>query len=79
MKKKYEVHKHGITYHRNLRSKGTFTNELQQIKGIGKATTDLLLKEFKSVKNIKMKTMEELANVIGNAKATVIKKYFEGI
>ncbi len=73
-----EVHNYGIAYHRNLRSKGTFTNELEQVKGIGKATVNLLLKEFKSVKNIKAKSREEIAAVIGNAKAGILIKYFEG-
>lgn len=72
-----EVHNYGITFHRNLRSKGTFNNELEQIKGIGKATVDLLLKEFKSVKNIKNKTREEIAGLIGSAKAGLIISYFE--
>ncbi len=71
-----EVHNYGIAYHRNLRSKGTFVNELEQIKGIGKATSNLLLKQFKSVKNIKTKSMEELAEVIGNAKADLLMQYF---
>ncbi len=69
-----EVHNYGITYHRNLRSKGTFVNELEQVKGIGKATANLLLKEFKSVKNIKTKTVEDIAAVIGNAKAELLLK-----
>ncbi|MFZ1304613.1 MAG: helix-hairpin-helix domain-containing protein, partial [Ferruginibacter sp.] len=69
-----EVHNFGITYHRNLRSKGTFVNELEQVKGIGKATADLLLKEFRSVKNIKTKTVKEIAAVIGNAKAELLLK-----
>lgn len=72
-----EVHNYGITFHRNLRSKGTFKNELEQIKGIGKATANLLLKEFKSVKNIKEKKLEEIAQVIGNAKAAIIISYFQ--
>jgi excinuclease ABC subunit C len=71
-----EVHKHGITYHRNLRSKGTFVNELEQVKGIGEATADLLLKEFKSVKNIRTKGFEEIAAVIGKAKADLLITYF---
>ena len=71
-----EVHNYGITYHRNLRSKGTFVNELEQIKGIGKATADLLLKEFKSVKNIKTKTVEEIGAVIGKAKAELLMNSF---
>jgi excinuclease ABC subunit C len=67
-----EVHNYGITYHRNLRSKGTFVNELEQVKGIGKATASLLLKEFKSVKNIKTKSVEDITAVIGKAKAELL-------
>ena len=74
-----EVHNYGITFHRNLRSKGAFNNELEQIKGIGKATLDALLKEFKSVKNIKTKPMEELAKIIGKAKAEILMSYFKDI
>ena len=72
-----EVHRFGITFHRNLRSKGTFKNELEEIKGIGKATADILLKEFKSVKNIKTKSTEEIAGHIGKAKAALLNKYFK--
>lgn len=72
-----EVHNYGINYHRNLRSKGTFVNELEQIKGIGKATADILLKEFKSVKNIKASSFEDIAVIAGKAKAILIKAYFE--
>jgi excinuclease ABC subunit C len=50
-----EVHRFGITFHRQKRSKGTFKNELEDIPGIGKATADQLLKAFRSVKNIKEK------------------------
>lgn len=71
-----EVHNYGITFHRNLRSKGTFKNELEQIKGIGEATADILLKQFKSVKNIKLRTEEELAAVIGKAKTKILLDYF---
>jgi len=69
-----EEHKYRITNLRNLRSKGTFVSELEQGKGIGKATADLLLKEFRSVKNIKTKTVEAIAAVIGNAKAELLLK-----
>ena len=72
-----EVHNHGITYHRNLRSKGTFVNELEQVKGIGEATADLLLNQFKSVKNIKTKSFEEIAAVAGKAKAALLIQYFK--
>ena len=72
-----EVHNYGISFHRNLRSKGTFKNELEQIKGIGKATVDLLLKKFRSIKNIKEKPHNEIADVIGNAKANLLFEYFK--
>lgn len=71
-----EVHRFGITFHRQKRSRGTFKNELEDIPGIGQATADLLLKTFRSVKNIREKTKEELAAVIGNAKAALIINYF---
>jgi excinuclease ABC subunit C len=71
-----EVHRFGITFHRNQRSKGTFKNELEEIKGIGKATADLLLKQFKSVAKIKQLTKKELAPVIGEVKAGMVINYF---
>lgn len=71
-----EVHRFGITFHRNKRSKGTFKNELEQIPGIGKSTTDILLKQFKSVKNIRQLGIEELEKAIGHSKASLIIDYF---
>ena len=71
-----EVHRFGITFHRNKRSKGTFKNELEDIKGIGKATVDSLLKKYRSVKNIKQLSKDQLAENIGLAKANVIWKHF---
>jgi excinuclease ABC subunit C len=72
-----EVHRFGITFHRNLRSKGAFNNELEQIEGIGKNTIDLLLKKFKSLKQIKEKTEEELAKVVGKKRASLISNSFK--
>jgi excinuclease ABC subunit C len=71
-----EVHRFGINFHRNQRSRGTFVNELETIKGIGKNTADTLLKKFKSVKKIKELSNEELAEVVGNSKAGIIINYF---
>jgi excinuclease ABC subunit C len=73
-----EVHRFGITFHRNLRSKGTFKNELEQIKGIGKATAALLLKEFKSVKNVKLQSRDTLEKLVGKAKADLVAEYLAG-
>jgi excinuclease ABC subunit C len=73
-----EVHRFGIGFHRQKRSKGTFKNELEEIKGIGKSTTDLLLKKFRSINNIRKKNEEELSEVIGKAKARILHDYFTG-
>ncbi|HET9055942.1 MAG TPA: excinuclease ABC subunit UvrC [Chitinophagaceae bacterium] len=74
-----EVHRFGVSFHRKKRSKGSFSNELENISGIGKATTDVLLKEFKSVKKIKSLSFETLAEKIGTAKAKIIKDYFDTV
>lgn len=71
-----EVHRFGITFHRQKRSKGTFKNELETIKGIGKNTADNLLKEFKSVKRIRELPEDELVRAVGLSKAKIIRDYF---
>ncbi len=71
-----EVHRFGITFHRNQRSKGTFKNELEGITGIGKNTADELLKTFKSVNKIKDTDEAALASVVGKSKAAIIYNYF---
>ncbi len=71
-----EVHRFGISFHRQKRSKGTFKNELEDIKGIGRSTADSLLKELRSVKNVQTKTEEELADLIGEAKAKLVFEHF---
>ena len=72
-----EVHRFGITFHRKKRSKGTFRNELEDIRGIGKATAEQLLKEFKSVKKVREASVEEIAKVAGKAKAVLVAEYFK--
>ena len=67
-----EVHRFAINFHRKKRSKGAFKNEMEDIKGIGKGTIDLMLKEFRSVKNIKSKTLDELTKIIGSKKAKLV-------
>lgn len=67
-----EVHRFGITHHRKRRAKGVFKNELEDVKGIGKETANKLLKEFKSVKNIKEKDVSEISRIIGKTKAAIL-------
>ncbi|HEY4155437.1 MAG TPA: excinuclease ABC subunit UvrC [Puia sp.] len=71
-----EVHRFGISFHRNKRSRNTFQNELENIMGIGKQTADQLLKTFHSVKKVKGATEEELRAVVGDAKAKIITTFF---
>lgn len=71
-----EVHRFGITFHRNQRSKGTFKSELEQIPGIGPSTIAQLLKAFKSVKNIKLQSEKELAAEVGTSRAALLYQYF---
>ena len=72
-----EVHRFGITHHRNRRSKGVVKTELSEIKGIGDATAQALLVHFKSVKKIKEAKVEALSEIIGKAKAKIVFEYFE--
>ncbi len=72
-----EVHRFGITHHRNKRSKGVIKTELSDIKGIGEATTEILLKHFRSVKRIKEAKFDELTAVIGTAKAKIVQEHFK--
>ncbi|MCA6451334.1 MAG: excinuclease ABC subunit C [Chitinophagaceae bacterium] len=72
-----EVHRYGITFHRNKRSKGTFKNELEGISGIGEQTIQQLLTTFKSVKRIKEASEEDLAKQIGKTKARILREHFE--
>ncbi len=72
-----EVHRFGITFHRNQRSKGTFTTALENIEGIGPATREILLNQFKSVANIKREPTQNIAALIGAKKAAALQKFFE--
>jgi len=67
-----EAHRFAINYHRDRRSQNFTKSSLLDIKGIGKKSTDELLKHFKSVKRLKTATVEEIAEVIGNQKAQLV-------
>lgn len=73
-----EAHRFGITHHRNRRSKSALSNELEQIEGIGQKTVEQLIKAFKSVKRVKEQSPENIAAVIGKAKAKIVTDYFAG-
>jgi excinuclease ABC subunit C len=64
-----EAHRFGITHHRKRRAKHSIASRLDEIPGIGEVLKNKLLTHFKSVKNIENASQEELAKVIGPAKA----------
>lgn len=71
-----EVHRFAITFHRDKRSKHQLHSELDNIKGIGPKTKDLLLKEFRSVKRIKEADYQLLKDTLGESKATIVRNHF---
>jgi excinuclease ABC subunit C len=73
-----EAHRFAITFHRNKRSKALNTG-LENINGIGKSTTDKLLKKFKSVKKLKKARESELVAIIGKAKAKILTEAIKNL
>ena len=72
-----EAHRFGITFHRQKRSKAFIDSELSHIKGIGTKSLTALLRKFKTVSAVRKASHAALAEVVGNSKAEIIKKYFE--
>lgn len=71
-----EAHRFGITFHRHKRDKAMIQSELTSIPGIGEKSMEQLLKHFKSVKNIRQASHEELAEVVGASRAKAIITHF---
>ena len=71
-----EVHRYAITFHRDKRSKSALHSELDDIKGIGPKTKELLLSKLKSVKRIKESDYQALTEIVGTAKSKIIYNYF---
>ena len=72
-----EAHRFGITHHRNKRSKSQIHSQLDDIKGIGPATRNALLKHFKSLKRIKEASNDEISLVVGANKARLVIEALE--
>ena len=71
-----EVHRFAISFHRDKRSKHQLHSELDDIKGIGSKSKEQLLQHFKTVKKIKEADIQELTEVIGSTRATLLYNYF---
>ena len=68
-----EAHRFAIGFHRDQRSKASLGSALEHIPGIGPKTIGTLLKQFKSMKNIRAASLEELSTHIGHKKATLLQ------
>ena len=67
-----EAHRFGITHHRNRRSKTQTVSALDSIKGIGEKTRTALLTKFRSLKRISEADLDDIAAVVGPAKASIV-------
>ena len=72
-----EAHRFGITHHRNRRSKNFISNELEHIEGIGKKSITNLLTTFRTMSNIRKASLEDVAKVVGLARAKRIKEHLD--
>ena len=71
-----EVHRFAITFHRDKRSKHQLHSELDEIKGIGPKTKQLLLGQLKSVKRIQEASIDTLTTIAGKTKAAIIYQHY---
>jgi excinuclease ABC subunit C len=72
-----EAHRFGINFHRDKRSSGMTKSELDEIKGIGPKTKEILLKTFESPEKIKKTSLEELEKLVGRSKAQILVKFYK--
>lgn len=71
-----EVHRYAITFHREKRSKHALHSELDDIRGIGPKTKELLIKDLKSIKRIKTTDLQTLTKIIGSSKGKILYEHF---
>ncbi len=71
-----EAHRFAITFHRQRRSKRTFTSELLEINGIGDKVAEKLLKDFRSIDEIRNASLEDLELKIGKSRAKIIYEHY---
>jgi excinuclease ABC subunit C len=73
-----EAHRFGVTFHRNKRSAAFITSRLEAIPGLGKQSVAKLLSALKTVSAIRRASPEQLAEILGPAKAKAVTEYFKG-
>jgi excinuclease ABC subunit C len=71
-----EAHRFGISFHRDRRSSDMVRSDLDQVKGVGPKTKELLMRHFSSVENIRTAGKEELEQLVGRSKTSLLMEYF---
>ena len=72
-----EAHRFGITFHRDKRSKASLVSSMDTIPGIGEKTMETLIKQFKSVKRLKLASEKDISAVIGLSRAKKIVEFYQ--
>ena len=73
-----EVHRFAITYHRDIKAKGSISSILDNIKGIGSVRRKALLKKYKNINKIKEAPLEELSKIIPKDVAQNLLEFLNG-
>ncbi len=73
-----EAHRFGIKHHRNRRIKSVTKSKLEEIAGVGHKTIEKLLKKYKTTEALKDASLSELKELVGDARARLIVRYFQG-
>ena len=72
-----EVHRFTITYHKNLRDKGTIASILDNINGIGKSRKKELIKKYGSIKKMAEASVADLTEILPLKVAEDLHKYLQ--
>ena len=70
------MHRVAITFHRNKRSKSMVASELDEVKGIGPKTKEVLFKTFGGVESIRQASLTQIEEIIGKSKGLLVFGYF---
>lgn len=74
-----EVHRFAVTFHRDRRSRHALHSQLDDIRGVGPRTKELLIKALRTVNRIAAASLPELEAVVGRAKARLVFNHFKGM
>lgn len=72
-----EAHRFGINFHRDKRSSEMLRSELDDIKGLGPKTKEILLRKFTSVEKIRIADRNELEELLGKSRSEILLKYLK--